>query len=180
MGFLKKIKDTAEKGVEKGGDLGKKGIENYNLITHSYNIYEDYDSIPIDQHGRLCINQTAPLYPDDIMIHTLTQQSCISIITLGILEDNGYSVVRELVGHGIGENLHEEPQVPNFGSPSQGYKLHAGMCIAIEPMINLGSKEIYTAKDGWTILTVDGKASAHFEHTIAIMEDGPRVLSRTS
>ena len=95
-------------------------------------------------------------------------------------ESNGYSVVRELVGHGIGESLHEEPQVPNYGSPSQGYKLHAGMCIAIEPMINLGSREIYTDKDGWTILTADGKASAHFEHTIAILEDGPKILSMVS
>ena len=92
-------------------------------------------------------------------------------------ESNGYSVVRELVGHGIGESLHEEPQVPNYGIPNQGYKLHAGMCIAIEPMINLGSREIYTDKDGWTILTADGKASAHFEHTIAILEDGPQILS---
>ena len=92
-------------------------------------------------------------------------------------ESNGYSVVRELVGHGIGENLHEEPQIPNYGSPNQGYKLHSGMCIAIEPMINLGNREIYTSKDGWTILTVDGKVSAHFEHTIAIMEDGPVILS---
>ena len=95
-------------------------------------------------------------------------------------ESNGFSVVRELVGHGIGENLHEEPQVPNYGNPSQGYKLHAGMCIAIEPMINLGGKEIYTAKDGWTVLTADGKASAHFEHTIAILEDGPKILSKVS
>ena len=95
-------------------------------------------------------------------------------------ESNGFSVVRELVGHGIGENLHEEPQVPNYGAPSQGYKLHAGMCIAIEPMINLGGREIYTAKDGWTILTADGKASAHFEHTIAILEDGPKILSKVS
>ena len=63
-------------------------------------------------------------------------------------ESNGFSVVRELVGHGIGENLHEEPQVPNYGNPKQGYKLHAGMCIAIEPMINLGSKDIFTAEDG--------------------------------
>ena len=92
-------------------------------------------------------------------------------------ESNGYSVVRELVGHGIGEKLHEEPQVPNYGNPNQGYKLHAGMCIAIEPMINLGSKEIYTAKDGWTIFTMDGQVSAHFEHTIAIKEDGPHILS---
>ncbi len=95
-------------------------------------------------------------------------------------ESNGFSVVRELVGHGIGENLHEEPQVPNYGIPSQGYKLHAGMCIAIEPMINLGGREIYTAKDGWTILTADGKASAHFEHTIAILDEGPKILSKVS
>ena len=95
-------------------------------------------------------------------------------------EANGYSVVRELVGHGIGENLHEEPQVPNYGIPKQGYKLHAGMCIAIEPMINLGGREIYTANDGWTILTSDGKASAHFEHTIAILDDGPEILSKVS
>ena len=92
-------------------------------------------------------------------------------------ESNGFSVVRELVGHGIGESLHEEPQVPNYGLPNQGYRLHAGMCIAIEPMINLGGREIYTDKDGWTILTADGKASAHFEHTIAILEDGPQILS---
>ena len=95
-------------------------------------------------------------------------------------ESNGFSVVRELVGHGIGESLHEEPQVPNYGVPNKGYKLHAGMCIAIEPMINLGRKEIYTSKDGWTILTADGKASAHFEHTIAILEDGPQILSMVS
>ena len=95
-------------------------------------------------------------------------------------ESNGFSVVRELVGHGIGESLHEEPQVPNYGIPSQGYKLHTGMCIAIEPMINLGGREIYTAKDGWTILTADGKASAHFEHTIAILDNGPKILSKVS
>ena len=92
-------------------------------------------------------------------------------------ESNGYSVVRELLGHGIGESLHEDPQIPNYGLPKQGYKLHSGMCIAIEPMINLGGREVYTAKDGWTILTADGKASAHFEHTIAILEDGPKILS---
>ena len=96
------------------------------------------------------------------------------------VEPFGYSVVRELVGHGIGENLHEDPQIPNYGKPNAGYKLHAGMCIAIEPMINLGSKEIYTSKDGWTILTSDGYPSAHFEHTIAIKEDGPHILSKVS
>ncbi len=92
-------------------------------------------------------------------------------------EENGFSVVRELVGHGIGKQLHEEPQIPNFGKKRQGYKLKPGMCIAIEPMINAGNKEVFTAEDGWTIYTSDGKASAHFEHTIAITNNGPKVLS---
>jgi methionyl aminopeptidase len=92
-------------------------------------------------------------------------------------EVHGFSVVRELVGHGIGTELHEEPQIPNYGKSKQGYKLRAGMCIAIEPMINAGVKEVYTAQDGWTILTKDGAASAHFEHTIAITDNGPKILS---
>ena len=92
-------------------------------------------------------------------------------------ESNGFSVVRELVGHGIGRALHEEPQIPNYGKVKQGYKLRSGMCIAIEPMINAGAKEVFTAKDGWTILTKDGQASAHFEHTIAITNNGPKILS---
>jgi len=92
-------------------------------------------------------------------------------------ESNGFSVVRELVGHGIGTSLHEEPQIPNYGNAKQGYKLRAGMCIAIEPMINAGSRDVITANDGWTILTKDGKPSAHFEHTIAITNQGPKILS---
>jgi|TARA_B110000444_G_scaffold11022_1_gene9415 methionyl aminopeptidase len=92
-------------------------------------------------------------------------------------EKHGFSVVRELVGHGIGTQLHEEPQIPNYGKEKQGYQLRSGMCIAIEPMINAGKKDIYTASDGWTILTKDGSASAHFEHTIAITESGPKILS---
>jgi methionyl aminopeptidase len=92
-------------------------------------------------------------------------------------ENHGFSVVRELVGHGIGTNLHEEPQIPNYGKSKQGHKLIEGMCIAIEPMINLGKKDIYTADDGWTIFTKDGLPSAHFEHTIAITKSGPKILS---
>ena len=92
-------------------------------------------------------------------------------------EENGFSVVRELVGHGIGSQLHEEPQIPNFGIEKQGYQLKSGMCIAIEPMINAGKKEVYTSDDGWTIYTQDGQPSAHFEHTIAITDNGPRILS---
>jgi methionyl aminopeptidase len=95
-------------------------------------------------------------------------------------EGNGFSIVRELVGHGIGTSLHEEPQIPNYGSSKQGLKLKPGMCIAIEPMVNYGKKEIYTSKDGWTIFTKDGKPSAHFEHTIAITKEGPVILSKGS
>ena len=95
------------------------------------------------------------------------------------VEGFGYSVVRELVGHGIGTELHEEPQIPNYGQPKQGYRLREGMCIAIEPMINLGHKEVKTDSDGWTIRTVDGQASAHFEHTIAITSNGPKILSQS-
>ena len=93
------------------------------------------------------------------------------------VEAHGYSVVRDLVGHGIGTELHEEPQVPNFGKPKQGHRLQAGMCLAIEPMINTGTKDVYTDRDGWTVKTKDGKASAHFEHTIAITKNGAKILS---
>ena len=94
------------------------------------------------------------------------------------VEDFGYSIVRELVGHGIGTELHEEPQIPNYGEPKQGYKLREGMCVAIEPMINFGMKEVKTDPDGWTIRTMDGQVSAHFEHTIAITSNGPKILSQ--
>jgi len=92
-------------------------------------------------------------------------------------ESHGYSVVRELVGHGIGKELHEDPQVPNYGIAGTGVELKEGMCLAIEPMINAGKKEIFTGKDGWAVMTRDGQFSAHFEHTIAITADGAVVLS---
>ena len=92
-------------------------------------------------------------------------------------ESNGYGVVRELVGHGIGTQLHEEPQIPNYGTSGTGPSINVGMCFAIEPMINMGSKEVYTKRDGWTICTKDGLPSAHFEHTITITEDGPQILT---
>lgn len=90
---------------------------------------------------------------------------------------HGYAVVREMVGHGLGKNLHEAPEVPNFGKRGRGLKLKEGLVIAIEPMINLGTKAILQADDGWTIFTKDLKPSAHFEHTIAVMPDGPQILS---
>lgn len=90
---------------------------------------------------------------------------------------HGYGVVRELVGHGLGRNLHEKPEVPNYGRRGKGPILKDGLVIAIEPMINLGTKEIKPSSDGWTIITKDNKASAHFEHTIAVTKQGPDILS---
>ncbi len=96
----------------------------------------------------------------------------------GVVERAGYSVVRELVGHGVGQAMHEEPQIPNFGKPHRGTKLMPGLTIAIEPMVNVGGHAVKTLPDGWTIVTADGARSAHFEHTVAVTENGPRVLTR--
>ena len=93
------------------------------------------------------------------------------------VESFGFSVVRDFVGHGIGRQLHEEPQVPNFGPPNQGPRLMVGMVLAIEPMVNAGGWQVKVREDGWTVVTADGSLSAHFEHTIAITEEGPDILS---
>ncbi|MHA7832598.1 MAG: type I methionyl aminopeptidase [Flagellimonas sp.] len=92
-------------------------------------------------------------------------------------EDHGYGVVRELVGHGLGRELHEDPQMPNYGKRGRGKKFVNGMVVAIEPMINMGTKRIKQLKDGWTILTADGKPSAHFEHDVALIDGKPELLS---
>ncbi|HOV42473.1 MAG TPA: type I methionyl aminopeptidase [Syntrophothermus lipocalidus] len=92
-------------------------------------------------------------------------------------ESHGYSVVRDYVGHGIGSRMHEDPHVPNYGRPSRGPLLRAGMTLAIEPMVNLGTYEVYVKEDQWTVVTRDGKLSAHFEHTVAITPEGPLILT---
>lgn len=92
-------------------------------------------------------------------------------------EANGYGVVRELVGHGVGRKLHEAPEVPNYGKRGHGVRLHSGMALAIEPMINMGSKEVKQLSDGWTVTTRDGKPSAHFEHNVVVRPGAPEVLS---
>lgn len=94
-----------------------------------------------------------------------------------VVEGSGFSIVRDLVGHGIGAAFHEEPQVPNYGKPKRGTKLVPGLTIAIEPMVNAGGPGTRTLPDRWTVVTVDGSRSAHFEHTVAITENGPRVLT---
>jgi methionyl aminopeptidase len=92
-------------------------------------------------------------------------------------ERHGFSVVRALVGHGIGREMHEEPQVPNYGPPARGPRLMAGQVLAIEPMVNIGGPEVVMRPDGWTVVTKDGTRSAHFEHTVAVGADGPEILS---
>ena len=102
----------------------------------------------------------------------------ISYAVQRYVEHRGYSVVRELVGHGIGRSMHEEPQVPNYGPPGQGPVLRAGMTLAIEPMVNLGGPAIEVGPDKWTVSTADGQPSAHFEHTVAITSGEAEILTR--
>jgi methionyl aminopeptidase len=108
----------------------------------------------------------------DVRLYTISHaiQKCV--------EDAGFSIVRELVGHGVGTRLHEEPQIPNYGIPGRGPRLKPGMVLAIEPMVNAGSRHVLTLDDGWTVVTVDGKYCAHFEHTIAITADGYEILTK--
>jgi len=102
----------------------------------------------------------------------------VSAAIQGHAEAAGFSVVRDLVGHGIGKNLHEDPQVPNYGTSGRGIELNPGMVFAIEPMVNEGTYRVDVLRDGWTVVTADGKLSAHFEHSVAITENGPVILSR--
>ncbi len=104
--------------------------------------------------------------------------SDVSHAVQSYVEERGFSVVREFVGHGIGKSLHESPQIPNFGPPGRGVKLRAGMVLAIEPMINEKGPEVRVLDDGWTAVTCDGGLSAHFEHTVAITDDGHEILTQ--
>lgn len=101
----------------------------------------------------------------------------ISAAVQQVAEEGGFSVVREYVGHGIGEQMHEEPQIPNFGEPGKGVRLKEGMAVCIEPMVNIGDWRTELLEDGWTVVTADGELSAHFENTVAITENGPEVLT---
>jgi len=101
----------------------------------------------------------------------------ISFAVQSWVESHGFSVVRDFVGHGIGKSLHEEPQIPNFGAPHQGPRLEEGMVFALEPMVNEGTYEVKILSDGWTVVTADRKRSAHFEHTIAVTDSDPEILT---
>ncbi len=118
------------------------------------------------------------LYKGISMARAGNRLSDISHAVQTCAEGYGYSVVRDYVGHGIGRKPHEDPQVPNFGKPGRGIRLRAGMTLAIEPMINMGTYEVRTLSNNWTVVTLDAKLSAHFEHTIAITDDQPEILTK--
>ena len=119
---------------------------------------------------------------NDVVVHgipdgTVLEDGDIGHAVQSHVEAAGFSVVRDLVGHGIGRQLHEDPQVPNYGRPGRGLKLTVGQVLAIEPMVNVGRPDVYTKGDGWTVVTRDGRRSAHFEHTIAVGRSAPEILS---
>ncbi|MGQ0794478.1 MAG: type I methionyl aminopeptidase [Deltaproteobacteria bacterium] len=134
-----------------------------------------------DEAARLLDATRASLYRGIGMAHPSNRLYEISHAIESFVMMQGFSVVKVFVGHGIGKNLHEDPQVPNFvpenGAHGRGLKLKQGMVIAIEPMVNVGRPDVKILADGWTAVTVDGALSAHFEHTVAILEDGPRILT---
>ena len=104
----------------------------------------------------------------------------ISAAVQRVTEDAGFAVIRSLVGHGVGRSMHEEPQVPNYGAPGRGPKLSSGMTLAIEPMITAGEADVFVADDAWSISTCDGSLAAHYEHTVAVTEDEPRILTEAA
>lgn len=131
-----------------------------------------------DSARRLISATEQSLYAAIVMAVPDNRLGDVSSAVQKYVESRGYSVVRDFVGHGIGRNLHEDPQIPNYGLPGKGVKLRPGMVLAIEPMINEKSHEVRVLDDNWTVLTCDGGLSAHFEHTVAITENGPEILTR--
>lgn len=133
----------------------------------------------ISEEDRKLIEVTRESFYEGIKFAKLGYRlSDISHAIQAHVEKNGFSVVRDLVGHGVGSELHEDPQVPNYGPPGKGPRLQEGMVLAIEPMVNAGRYHVKTLADGWTIVTIDGQKSAHYEHTIAITEDEPLILTK--
>ncbi len=133
-----------------------------------------------DEAARLIRVTEASLAAGLAQVRAGNRLSDISHAVQTVAEDAGYSVVTDFVGHGIGRNLHEDPQVPNFGKPGEGPRLKEGLVLAIEPMVNIGGHEVEVLSDRWTVVTRDKSLSAHFEHTIAITPDGPKVLTRAA
>ncbi|MDD2309967.1 MAG: type I methionyl aminopeptidase [Desulfuromonadaceae bacterium] len=170
------------------GFPNKKPLESGDILSLDFGIvYDGFfgDSaitVPVgvvsDAANKLITATEASLYAAIDMAVPDNRLGDISSTVQRYVESRGYSVVRDFVGHGIGKNLHEDPQIPNYGFPGKGVKLKSGMVLAIEPMINEKSHEVEVLDDNWTVVTCDGGLSAHFEHTVAITENGPEILTR--
>jgi methionyl aminopeptidase len=164
---------TLEEGDIVGIDMGVVLDEYYSDATRTYPVGE------ISEEAARLIRVTSESL--DHGIEQVREGNHLSDISHAIqkhAESHGYSVVRALVGHGIGRRMHEEPQIPNYGPPGKGPELKAGMVLAIEPMVNMGAHDVLTLEDKWTFVTVDGKLSCHFEDTVAVTDDGPRIMTR--
>ena len=162
-----------EEGDIVGIDMGVVLDEYYSDATRTYPVGE------VSEEARRLIRVTSEALDRGIaQIRPGARLSDISHAIQEHAEAGGYSVVRALVGHGIGRSMHEEPQIPNFGPPGRGPVLKEGMVLAIEPMINVGTHEVFTLEDGWTFVTADGKLSCHFEDTVAVTGDGHRIMTR--
>ncbi|HSL93623.1 MAG TPA: type I methionyl aminopeptidase [Bacillota bacterium] len=139
-------------------------------------------SLPVgavdDLSKRLLVATEAALMAGIEQCHKGKRLSDISHAVQAVAESYGFSVVKDYVGHGIGRQMHEDPQVPNFGRPGRGLRLSPGLVLAIEPMVNIGRHEVEVMDDGWTVVTVDRSRSAHFEHSVAITENGPEILTK--
>jgi methionyl aminopeptidase len=131
-----------------------------------------------DEAARLLQVTEESLYKGIEQATTSNRLTDISHAIQTYVEAQGFSIVRDYVGHGIGREMHEDPQVPNFGPPGRGPRLKSGMVLAIEPMVNAGAYHVRTLTDHWTVVTVDNKYAAHFEHTVAITDEGPEILTR--
>lgn len=170
-------------GIPSGAPLKEGDLVSIDFGAYYDGFYGDAAiTVPVgkvsEEAGRLLDVAEKSLYAGIEKAYPGNRLSDISHAIQSFVEENGFSVVRDFVGHGIGRSLHEEPQIPNFGAPGLGVRLKPGMVLAIEPMINAGGSEVRILQDGWTAVTKDGRLSAHFEHTVAITEAGPRILTR--
>lgn len=132
-----------------------------------------------EEAQRLLDVTEASLYAGIELVRPDVRLFTVSHAIQKVIEASGFSIVREYVGHGVGADLHEEPQIPNYGVPDRGPRLKPGMTLAIEPMVIVGDAAVKTLKDNWTVVTVDGSLCAHFEHTVAVTEDGYEILTRS-
>ena len=175
------------------GEAVKPGISTKEIDTIAYNLIKKRGATPnfLGLYGfpaTACISINNEVIHGIPSKHRIIQEGDIVSIDLGAAkngynvqtycEERGYGVVRDFVGHGVGTKLHEDPSVPNFGHEGRGIRLLPGMTLAIEPMINQGTYKVKQLEDGWTVVTADGKLAAHFEHTIAITNNGPVIMTK--